>query len=261
MRSPPAMKSRAVHAVVVTIVVTIVVGMGVSMRASSAADDGSHDAQAPQPAAYASPARPALGSAETFALLAASRVSNVGPSTLVGDIGVSPGTAITGMDESVRTHRDDASAAEAQLDARHAFEALERAPCDEDLSLRDLAFATLEPGVYCVRHSLELDGMVRLAADDEHATFVFQVPGRLTTRDGAGFELVGEGAERARVFVQVGESAFFGDGSVVPATVIAGDSATLRAGTQMMKGRVLALSGAVSLEGSHIWVSASQGTR
>jgi hypothetical protein len=231
-----------------------IVALAPTLFAAQLGDDAHGGASAsPMSRGAASHVRPSLGTAEAFALLGASRVTNHGPSTIVGEVGVNPGTSISGMDASVHVHEADDLASQAQADALTAYEALAAAPCDTDLSRHDLATAVLSPGVYCVDDSLTLAGRVTLdAGPNDEAVFVLQVPGRLVAQDGAGLRVLGSG--RVQVFVQVGESAFLGNETELAATLIARDSISLQSGTRVAHGRLIALEGAVTLESSDVWV-------
>ena len=91
-----------------------------------------------------------LGTAGAYAVLAGSTVTNTGPSTLVGDLGVSPGSAATGFPPGLvtgTTHLADAVAGQAQLDLTAAYlDASARTPFVAVAT--ELGGRTLVPGVY-----------------------------------------------------------------------------------------------------------------
>ena len=69
---------------------------------------------------------PPLGTAQNFAVLGGSTVTNTGTSTITGNLGVSPASAITGFPPGIVTggiHAADAVALQAQNDVTTAYTA------------------------------------------------------------------------------------------------------------------------------------------
>ena len=103
---------------------------------------------------------PTFGSAESFAVLAATTITNTGNTVLTGDIGVSPGTAITGfgpgkVENGLMYSGVVSKAGLAQADALSAYAnliALSKSLASTNLNgsvLGQTAGATtLTPGVY-----------------------------------------------------------------------------------------------------------------
>jgi hypothetical protein len=191
-----------------------------------------------------------LRSAQDFAVLGGSTVTNTGTSTVTGDLGVSPGTSVTGFPPGVLVgtlHAGDAAAAQAQIDASAAYAALVGDVCTTDLTGQDLGGLVLTPGVYCFTSSAQLTGTLTLdALGDPSAEFVLQIGTTLTTATSSSVTLAG-GACAANVFWQVGTSATLGTSTTFVGNVLAYDSITATTGTNV-SGRLLALTGAVTTD-------------
>jgi hypothetical protein len=194
---------------------------------------------------------PPLGSAQTFAVLGASTVTNTGATMITGDLGVSPGTAITGFPPGKVTggslHAGDATATAAQANAHSAYANLVAQPCGTNLTGKILGTSpgavTLAPGVYCFNTSARLTGTLTLTGN---GVYVFQTGTTLTTASNSSVVLA-NGATAANVFWQVGSSATLGTNTVFAGSVLALISDTITTGSSV-NGRVFALTGAVTLD-------------
>jgi len=202
------------------------------------------------PAASAAPSTVDLGTATSFAVLAGTTVTNTNPSVISGDLGVSPGTAVTGFPPGVVTngtiHAADAVAAQAQADLTTAYnDAAGRTPPTEVLG--DLTGRTLVAGVYKATSALALNGTVTLdAQNNPNAVFIFQAGSTLITASNSTVNLI-NGVNPCNVFFQVGSSATLGTNTTFVGSILALTSATVQTGTTV-SGRILARNGQVSLD-------------
>jgi type VI secretion system secreted protein VgrG len=182
--------------------------------------------------------------------LGATTVTNTGPSTLGGDLGVSPGLALTGFSTATiggATHAGDAPALQAESDLSTAWTVAAGLSATGGSLGSALAGGTLNPGVYNASSDLDLSGAVTLDGQgDPAAVFVFQVGSSLTTASNTSIVLTGS-AQACNVFWQVGASATLGTGSSFAGTVMALQSITVTTGTTV-EGRALARNGAVTLD-------------
>jgi hypothetical protein len=197
----------------------------------------------------------ALGTADNFAVLAGSSVTNTGPTSVTGDLGVSPGTSITGFPPGAvvgTQHAGDTTAAQAVADLTAAYnDAAGRTLCAVTVA-GNLGGQTLAPGLYKSTSSLAISsGDLTLdALGDATAVFIFQIASTLTTTSGRQIVLSG-GAMATNVFWQVGTSATLGSGSVFRGTLMADQSVTLNTGATL-NGRALARIAGVTLDSNPI---------
>lgn len=205
-------------------------------------------------------AQPSLGSAQTFAVLGASTVTNTGATIVTGDLGVSPGTAITGFPPGVviggAIHAGDGVAALAHSDAALAYADLVAATCTTNLTGLDLGGLTLAPGVYCFSSSAQLTGALNLVGA---GPWIFQIGSTLTTASNS-FVLVNGNSvcNGSDVFWQVGSSATIGTGTQFVGNILALASITLTTSANV-SGSALALTGAVTMDTNNVSVCSAGG--
>lgn len=202
------------------------------------------------PVAQAAPVD--LATASPFVVLGGTTVTNEGPSVLNGDLGVSPGTALTGFGAPAvvngATHENDAVAAQAQLDLTNAYNVAAGQPVApaNDLSGTDLGNRVLTAGTYRYNAGALLTGPLTLDAQgDPDAEFVFQIGAELTTESASSVVLV-NGASPCNVYWQVGSSAAIGTTTQFVGSLMALTSISLNNGATV-EGRMLARNGQVSL--------------
>jgi uncharacterized protein YkwD len=205
--------------------------------------------------AQAKPSSLALRAAEGFSVLAGSTVTNTGPSLVSGDLGLHPGSSVTGFPPgrvAGSQHVGDVSAQRAKADLTTTYNAVAGNPYTAT-SPPDIGGRTFSPGVYRsgAVPSLGLTGRVTLDGQgDPQAAFIFQIPSTLVTASGSSVRLV-NGAQACNVYWQVGSSATLGTGTALQGNVLALTSISANDGASV-NGRLLARNGAVTLINNRI---------
>lgn len=211
-----------------------------------------------------------LASAANFAVLGASTVTNTGSTTLNGDLGVYPGSAITNAGTftfigASTTHNTppglDPISKQAQADETNAYNVLKGQPFTMDLTGHDLGssgtlpIGTLDAGVYKFDSTAQLNGTLTLDAQgNPDAVFIFQIGTALTTASASSVDVINGGAN-VGVFWLLGVTGGAGTGSATLGTttvfegnILALDSISLTTGAEILCGRALAQNAAVTMD-------------
>ena len=204
-----------------------------------------------QSGARAATAPVSLGTAANFAVLAGSTVTNTGPTTINGDLGLSPGTSVTGFPPGQvngTIHAADGAALQAQNDLtrrvrRRRGAARSRPPSRWNSAgpPRPRACTTPPAGTFGITGTLTLD-----AQGDPNAVFIFKAASTLITASASNVNLV-NGAQASNVFWVVGSSATLGTYSILQGNILAHTSITVTTGATV-DGRALARTAAVTLD-------------
>ena len=191
-----------------------------------------------------------LRTADSFAILGGSTITNTGPSVINGDLGLHPGTAVTGFPPGTvngETHIADAVAQQAKTDLTTAYNDAAGRPRTATLA-PDTGGRTLTAGVYRTGSvpSLGLTGNLTLDGQgNQSAVFIFQIESTLITASASSVTLI-NGAQACNVFWQVGSSATLGATTAFKGNILALTSISVNNGGDV-QGRLLARNGAVTL--------------
>jgi Ice-binding-like/Bacterial Ig-like domain len=203
-----------------------------------------------------SPAPVNLGSAASYAILAGATVTNAGASFINGDLGLSPGTAVTGFgpgtENGTKRISPDAGVALAKMDLTAAFnDAAGRATNQVILPTGELGGLTLTPGLYTApapgSFTITSMDLTLDAQGNSSAVWIFQMPAStLTVKSGRQVILI-NGARSSNIFWQVGSSATLGTLTLFRGNILASQSVSLLTGA-IVDGRVLTQTAAITLD-------------
>ncbi|MCX5801042.1 MAG: ice-binding family protein [Candidatus Eisenbacteria bacterium] len=191
-----------------------------------------------------------LGCAADFAILAGTTITNTGGTAITGDVGLSPGSAMTGFPPGTYTgtlHINDTAANDAKLCLTTAYLYLQGRPPVATVA-GNIGGQTIYPGTYASSSTLAISsGNLTLdAGGNADALFIFQIASALTVTSGRQVILAGS-AQAKNVYWQVGSAATLGTTSVFRGNILALDAVTLATGATV-DGRVFARNGAVTLD-------------
>jgi hypothetical protein len=202
-----------------------------------------------QTAFAAGPVSVGLGTAARFALLAGTpAITNTGNSSVTGDVGIAPASAVTGFPPGAingATHAADAVAVRAKSDLTTAY--LDAAGRPSSATHGTLGGLTLPGGVYDAGGvTLDLTGTLVLDGEnDPNSVWIFQATSDLVTASSSAVRFI-NGGQACNVFWQVTSSATLGSGSTFAGTIMALTSITMDSGVTLT-GRALARNGQVTL--------------
>ncbi len=194
-----------------------------------------------------------LKSAGDFEVLAASTITSTGGTVLNGNLGLSPGSAVTGFPPGLIngvSHVTDGIAAQAQLDLTAAYNDAAGRTIPALVVGGALGGLTLAPGLY--KHdssiaSLGLAGSTILTLDaqgDPNAVWIFQADETVIAETGSSVVLI-NGAQACNVYWKVGSSATLRTGAVFKGNILAYASISFE-NLASLQGRALAQIGAVT---------------
>ena len=192
---------------------------------------------------------PTLDAVGSYSVLGHTRVTNTGPTTMPGDLGVSIGGAPVGFPPGIvgppGTIRNAADSLAAQNANTAAFGYIDQ-ECDTTYTgtgAKELAGLDLPPGVYCA-DAFELSGTLTLSGS---GVWIFKSASTVITSGTANVV----GGDPCSVWWREVSSATLGTNTSLTGNVLALTSISLQTGATL-NGRALAQTGAVTLDANTI---------
>lgn len=203
--------------------------------------------------------KPTLGTTSNFTVLAGSRISSVGNTIIFDNIGIWPGSTLTGFPPGLvngAQHINNTTSQNAQTDLTAAYNQLASQTPTVNLSGQDLGGKTLLPGVYRFNGNANLDaalGSLTLdGSGNANSVFIFQISGNLTTTPGAIVSMR-QAARSPNIFWQIGGNVFIGAGSNFNGSILANQNITMGNGA-ILQGRLMARNGFVELDNNPLTI-------
>jgi type VI secretion system secreted protein VgrG len=204
-----------------------------------------------------------LGTAQDFAVLAGTPdITNIGSTTITGDVGIAPAASITGKGPGANQialtgtyHEADAVALTAKSDLSTAYTALNNMSVTQTLVNPQLGGLTLTSGVYAFGGNpaaVLLNGILTLDAQgNNNAYWVFQIPNALTTGVSSSVVVTNFGTNGGNddgLFWVVGSSAGIFASTSFEGNILAYASITLDNSATILNGRALAETAIVTMD-------------
>jgi hypothetical protein len=184
-----------------------------------------------------------------MAILAGTTVTSTGASTIGGNIGIYPGSALVGFPPGIVNGEKFAGVVESQIaqgELLSLYNYLNGVPCGTVMTGVDLGGKTLVPGVYCFATGAQITGNLYLdSANSSNPIWIFQMGTTLVTA-GNSQVLFTKVSKPCGVFWKVGSSATIGATSSFAGNIVAYTS--IEVGTSATTvGKLLAQNGAVTM--------------
>jgi type VI secretion system secreted protein VgrG len=216
----------------------------------------------PVPSSQPVATAPTLNFAADFGVIAAAAITNGGRSHLNGNIGVSPGTAITGIatifnsDTATTTvlGTSTVNMVGQLLDLRVANDSI-TTQVDSGYSpiAAELGSQTVCPGIYKSDAAFGLTGTLTLDGNgNSDSVFIFITPAALTSA-AASKVILTNNAQAKNVFWQLGAAATLGASSFFKGTILAQAAITTGAGVHV-NGRLFSMGAAITLDSTCVVV-------
>jgi hypothetical protein len=197
-----------------------------------------------------------LNTASSYAIIGSSTITNVGATVITGNVGLFPGTSITGFPPGTvngTVNVANSAASTAKMDANTAYLNAQTRTGGTTIS-GDLGGLTILPGVFTSSSSIGITGTLTLNANgNPNAVWIFQIASTLTTASGSSVVFQNGIGCPDRVYWQVGSSATLGTTSAIIGNIMALASVTVNGGaSSMLNGRAFSLTGAVTIASAGI---------